>query len=153
MKVSVGGTRGFVITPNEKRGSSKKESRWKSRVEACRPIVLPRSSPPLYNCTRVFPFRETTKTIRAVALFCKPGRRRNLEGKVENWQWFPPPLLVPSFNLHLYSILLASVIKSDKHSIAVAIQKWKKSICKGFVKSKDYHGIIMLISILFNFQH
>lgn len=104
--------------------------------------------------TRVPVSRKTAKTIRVVALFCKPGRRRNLEGKVENWQWFPPPLLVPSFNLHLYSILLASVIKSDKNTrIAVAIQKWKKSICKGFVKSKDYHGMIMLISILFNFQH
>lgn len=61
---------------------------------------------------RVFPFRETSKTIR-VALFWKLGRR-NLEEKVENWQWFPsllPPLLVP-FLIYVLSILL--VIKSEK---------------------------------------
>lgn len=40
------GTRGFVITLNEKKEAikKKKESRWKSRVEACRPIVLPRAT-------------------------------------------------------------------------------------------------------------
>lgn len=102
---------------------------------------------------RVFPFRETSKTIR-VALFWKLGRR-NLEKKVENWQWFPsllPPLLVP-FLIYVLSILL--VIKSEKRRCCETKVKETYTYiyytCKDFVKLKDKSGNIQFFYSSFHF--
>lgn len=102
---------------------------------------------------RVFPFRETSKTIR-VALFWKLGRR-NLEEKVENWQWFPfllPPLLVP-FLIYVLSILL--VIKSEKRRCCETKVKETYTYiyytCKDFVKLKDKSGNIQFFYSSFHF--
>lgn len=102
---------------------------------------------------RVFPFRETSKTIR-VALFWKLGRR-NLEEKVENWQWFPsllPPLLVP-FLIYVLSILL--VIKSEKRRCCETKVKetyiYIYYTCKDFVKLKDKSGNIQFFYSSFHF--
>lgn len=158
MKVSVGGDTRFRNNAEWRRGSNKEKKKKRKQMEVAGGSVsaycfatgndLRRTI-----VRRVFPFRETSKTIR-VALFWKLGRR-NLEEKVENWQWFPsllPPLLVP-FLIYVLSILL--VIKSEKRRCCETKVKETYTYiyytCKDFVKLKDKSGNIQFFYSSFHF--
>lgn len=159
MKVSVGGDTRFRNNAEWRRGSNKEKKKRKQMEVAGGSVsayCFATSNDLRRTIVRcVFPFRETSKTIR-VALFWKLGRR-NLEEKVENWQWFPsllPPLLVP-FLIYVLSILL--VIKSEKRRCCETKVKETYTYiyytCKDFVKLKDKSGIFnsSILPFIFSF--
>lgn len=158
MKVSVGGDTRFRNNAEWRRGSNKEKKKKRKQMEVAGGSVLAYCFATGNDLRRtivrrVFPFRETSKTIR-VALFWKLGRR-NLEEKVENWQWFPsllPPLLVP-FLIYVLSILL--VIKSEKRRCCETKVKETYTYiyytCKDFVKLKDKSGNIQFFYSSFHF--